>query len=180
MKSIYLYLFIAILLLSGCATTKNVDATQIKTVVESQNFSIESNMAQPMATIGMSQLQNSGLLGPENSASNISLIGNSNFLKINGDSIMSHLPYFGERRSSAGYGGDNAIEFEGELSDYNAVWDDKKQRYIITFSAKSNSEQFDVRMLLYPSLKSYVTLTSSTRTSITYIGKVNQIKNEDV
>lgn len=180
MKTIYLYLTLVVLICS-CATSKTVDNSRIKDIVAHQAFKLESEMAQPLATIGMSQLQNSGLLGPGNSASNISLIGNSNFLKIKGDSITSYLPYYGERRSSVGYGTDNsAVEFEGEVKNYTAVWNAKKQHYTITFQAKSNNELFDVRLVLYPNLKSYITLSSAARTSITYVGKVNEIENKKV
>ena len=78
-------------------------------------------------------------------------------------------------------GTDNgAIELEGEILNYNSVWDDKKQHYTIRFQAKSNNELFDVRIILYPNLKSYITLSSSARTSITYIGKVSGIKDDEV
>ncbi|MDY7394111.1 DUF4251 domain-containing protein [Aureibaculum sp. 2210JD6-5] len=178
MKSIYIYLFIAVLV-SSCATTKVVDTTHIKEIVENQDYNIESDIAQPSATIGMSQLQNSGLLGVGNSASNINLIGNSNFLKIMGDSISSYLPYYGERHSNVGYGNDDGgIEFKGKVKDYNVVWDDKKQNYHITFKARGNNELFDVRIVLYPNLKSYVTLSSPSRTNITYVGKVDKIKDK--
>lgn len=180
MKSIYGHLALLVLICS-CATTKNVDTTQLKSLIENKNYNLESDIAQPMATIGMSQLQKTGLLGPGNSASNISLIGNGNFLKIKGDSITSHLPYYGERRANVGYGLDNsAIELEGEVKNYNAVWNDNKQHYTVTFQAKSNNELFDVRLVLYPNLKSYITLSSAARTSITYVGKVNDIRNEGV
>jgi len=177
----YIYIFLFAALVSGCASTKRVDTTEIKTIVENQYFNLESNTAQPLATIGLSQVQNSGLLGPGNSASNISLIGNSNFLKIMGDSISSYLPYYGERRASVGYGADNsAIEFAGELKNYNVIWNDKKQHYSITFQAKSNNEQFDVRMTLFPNNRSYINLNSAARTSIIYVGKVNAIKKEEL
>lgn len=180
MKSIYIYIILFILMTS-CATTKVIDNNQIKKIVAQQSFNLESDTAQPLFTVGMSQLENSGLLGPGNSANNISLIGNSNFLKITGDSITSYLPYFGERRASVGYGTDNsAIEFKGVVKEYLAVWNEQKQHYHITFQAKSNNELFDVRMTLYPNLKSYITLSSSTRTSITYVGKVNGIKEDEV
>lgn len=180
MKSIYIYL-IGLILLSSCATAKIVDNSEIKQIVSLQTFNLESDAAQPLFTVGMSQIENSGLLGPGNSAGNISLVGNSNFLKIMRDSITSYLPYYGEQRSSVSYGTDNgAIELEGEILNYNSVWDDKKQHYTIRFQAKSNNELFDVRIILYPNLKSYITLSSSARTSITYIGKVSGIKDDEV
>lgn len=180
MRSTYIYLLILVLM-SGCASSKVVDSNQIKEIVTLQAFSLESDSAQPLVTVGMSQLQNSGLLGPGNSAGNISLIGNSNFLKIKGDSVSSYLPYFGERQSSVGYGTDNgAIEFGGEVKNYSAVWNDKKQHYNISFHAKSSNELFDVRMTLYPNMKSYITVNSAARTSIIYVGKVVNIKDDEV
>ncbi|RPD97950.1 DUF4251 domain-containing protein [Aureibaculum marinum] len=178
MRTVYFYLMLMLGLLSSCASTKSVNTDQIKNIVEKQYFNIESDIAQPSASVGMANLQNSGLLGIGNSASNINLIGNSNFLEVKGDSITSYLPYYGERYSNVGYGSDNGgIELEGDVKNYVVVWNDKKQHYTITFQAKSknSNELFDARLVLYPNLKSYLTLSSPSRTSITYIGKVKEI-----
>ncbi|MBJ2174494.1 DUF4251 domain-containing protein [Aureibaculum sp. A20] len=180
MKNHPIYLILVMAFFSSCASTKVLDTSKIKELVTHQMFTIESDIAQPMATIGLSKLQNSGILGVGNSSSNISLIGNSNFLTIKGDSISSYLPYYGERQSNVGYGSNNGgIEFEGLIKSYDSEWNAKKQYYTISFKAKSNNEWFDVRMNLYPNLKSYVTLNSASRTGITYIGNVSTILKEE-
>ena len=165
-------------LLYNCSSAKIQDSSEIKAIVENGHFNIYSQIAQPSATIGLSQLQNSGVLGAGNSASNINLIGNSNFLKIMGDSISSYLPFYGDRYSNAGYGSDDiGIQFKGTMKDYNIIWNDKKQHYKITCKAKSNNEMFDVIVLLYPNLKSYITLSSALRSTITYVGTVTAINS---
>lgn len=128
----------------------------------------------------MMDLDNAGLLGVGNSANSINLQGNSNFLTVKGDSVSSYLPFYGERHMNVGYGGrDSAIEFDGEMKNYRAEWDEAKQRYNITFNAKSNNENFGVQLILFPNNSSAITLTGSSRSTIRYTGKVSAVK-EDV
>lgn len=179
MKTIYPFLLIALFALYGCGSTKSAtveDIAALRNLVENQHFTIESDWAQPTASIALMDLSSAGLLGPGNSSSNINLQGNSNFLKIEGDSITSYLPFYGERHMGAGYGGrDNTIAFDGEMQDYEAVWNDAKQRYNITFKAKSHNEKFDVMITLFPNNSSTIVLTSSSRSAMRYTGKVEAL-----
>ncbi len=180
MKPFSLIIWVALLTLMSCKTTKNtITQAQIetlKTLVENRQFRIESNWAYPQATNAMQQVVNTGILGPGNSANAISLIGNSNFLKISNDSITSYLPYFGERQMQVAYGGrDNAIEFNGILKNYK-VETNKDNSYTLSFEAKSKSEHFKVYITLSPNLNSNIQLNGSSRFPISYTGTVTASK----
>jgi hypothetical protein len=143
--------------------------------MQKQRFKIISDWAHPQATAAMQQVFNSGLFQPGNTASNISLIGNTNFLTISGDSISSYLPYFGERQMHVGYGGgDSAIEFNGIMQNYKAE-KNKDHGYTITFDAKSHSESFTAQINIFPNLHSDMILNGAYRFLIRYSGTVEAV-----
>ncbi|WP_034045503.1 DUF4251 domain-containing protein [Wocania ichthyoenteri] len=176
MKSICIIVVVVSIAFFSCkSSSSQVTDEQMKAfedLVENKNFKIESDWAYPQTTTATQQVLNSGLLPPGSSSGAINLIGNSNFLTISGDSIASYLPYFGERQTNVGYGGnDSAIQLEGVIENYH-VAKGKKDSYTISCDAKNKSEHFKVIIKLFPNLKSYVTLTGATRNSISYSGKV--------
>tara|TARA_R110000868_G_scaffold322148_1_gene583135 strand:+ start:580 stop:1083 length:504 start_codon:yes stop_codon:yes gene_type:complete len=160
----------------SCASSKsNATAEEmaaLTSLVNNRNFNIESDWAYPLSTMAMQQVLNSGLLQPGNSAGAISLIGNSNFLTISGDSISSYLPYYGERQMQVNYGGgDSAIQFDGLLEDYELV-KNKNGSYTMSFVATSKSEQFNTNITIFPNLRSEIFLNSASRFPIRYSGVV--------
>ncbi|MCH4554092.1 MULTISPECIES: DUF4251 domain-containing protein [Aestuariibaculum] len=183
MKALTFVLSLFTLTLISCGSTQTAatpaEIEALKKLVDSKTFYIESDWAYPQITAAMSQVLNSPLMQPGSGGGGVNLIGNSNFLKLEGDSITSYLPYFGERRMGAAYGGtDNSIEFKGLVEDYR-VKANKHSGYTINFDAKSNNENFTVSVDLFPNMKSSMTLTGNTRTPIQYTGKVSAKKEED-
>lgn len=173
------YILVLLMITFSCTSSKSTaTANQIEvlnSLLEKRNFSIESDWAYPQTTYAMQQVLNSGFLQPGDSANSINLIGNSNYLTISGDSITSYLPYFGERQMQVAYGGnDSAIQFNGLLEDYKTE-KNKNNSHTISFKAKSNSEQFNVTIVLFPSLKSNMTLIGSSRFPIRYSGTVTKV-----
>lgn len=176
MRKIIFGLFCIGLGLVSCKSGQSVASAKEKTLVtkaiEQQEFRIESNWAYPQTTNALQQVINAGLVQPGSNAGAISLIGNTNFLTVNGDSISSHLPYFGERQMQVAYGGtDSAIEFKGVLEDYS-ITKDKKSRYSISFRAKSNTESFKVMIILFPNASTRIYLNSGSRFPISYLGEL--------
>jgi len=180
MKTINTYI-VALLLILFCscisskskATPEQLNA--LSTLVDSKRFEISSDMAYPQATSAMNSLQNSGLIAPGSNANQINLIGNVNYLRIVGDSIYAELPYFGERRMNASYNGtDTSISIENVIENYAVEENLKDNSYIIYFNAKTQSEILQFNIIIYPSLKTSITLNGSTRTSIRYTGRVIQ------
>ena len=128
----------------------------------------------------MNSIASSGLLLPGNSGSNISLIANPNYLKMMFDSVAAYLPYFGERQLSGGYSVTNAIEFKGLPDKLKIARNSKKGTYTIGFTIKKKSEVYQITVTFFNSLASHITINSSQRNFIRYIGKVSVLPREEV
>lgn len=178
--------FIVLVLLAvlwSCGSSQKAGASAMQSqaleqMVEQKSFQIVSEWAQPMNTNAMNSIASSGLLLPGNSGSNISLIANPNYLKMMGDSVAAYLPYFGERQLSGGYGIGNAIEFKGLPDKLEVSQNIKKETYTIVFTIKEKSEVYQVTITLFNSLASHITINSSQRNFIRYIGKVSELSKE--
>lgn len=159
----------------SCKSAKNKETLAhneaLKKIVNSKNFRIESDWAYPQTTNAMQQVLNTGILGPGNNAGSISLIGNSNFLEISGDSVRSYLPYFGERQMHVGYANrDSAIELQGLMTDYH-VSEQRKGGFDIRFEAQgASSERYNVTIRLFTDLSTNLLITSTSRFPISYRG----------
>jgi len=157
-----------------------IESQVLEQLVEQKSFQIVSEWAQPMNTNAMNSIASSGLLLPGNSGSNISLIANPNYLKMMGDTIAAYLPFFGERQLTAGYGVGNAIEFNGIPDKLEISQNSKKKTYTLLFTIKEKSEVYQVTVTLFNSLASHITINSSQRNFIRYVGKVSELPREEV
>ena len=179
MKQVKYIGVILIIMVYSCASSKPKASLEqieaLNTLIQSQEFNIESDIAYPRVTYAIQQALNSGLLPPGSTAGAISLIGNSNYLKVSGDSISSYLPYFGERQMQVQYGGgDSAIKLDGIMENYS-VTKGENESYLIKFQAKSKSEQFDIIITIFPNMKTEIFLNGTSRFSIRYSGHVIQV-----
>jgi len=169
----------------GCATTKSDTSINSKRMLDDmvthKSFKIESEWAYPQVTNALSSILNAGLLPLGSSVNSISLIGNSNFVKIKGDSITGYLPYFGERQMGGGYASVNTgIQFDDIPKNYE-VKKGKKNSYLISFSIpdKTNlTESYTVNIELFPNLTSAISVNSTHRFFIRYQGNVSKIDDE--
>ncbi len=180
------YLFITtFFLLLGCGGSSRVvapsdESRALDSLMVQNNFIIEADWASPQLTASMASIANSGLLGIGNNANNINLIGNPNFLKVQGDTISAYLPYFGERQMGGGYGTSSAIEFKGIPDNLKIEKDNKKQLYRIRFNIQGDkTETYNVVIDLYPNKTSFINVNSSQRFPIRYQGNVAAIKKEE-
>ncbi len=187
-KNLHYHILLLLILFGGavisCNTTKPMATEsgrqQLDELVANKSFVIESDHALPMATNSLNSISNAGLLPPGSSASQISLIGNPNYLKVIGDSVAVYLPYFGERQMGGGYDNDGpGIKFEGVPQDMEINKDDEKHRYDIRFKMRDNSETFTVNIVLFPNLSSMINVNSSQRFPIRYSGHVSAFDNPD-
>lgn len=159
----------------SCGSSKKTGSTDtwiLNKLITEQAFEIESRWAQPMATGAYSQAVN-GLLPPGSTAGQINLIGNTNYLKMEKDSLSAYLPYFGERQMGGNYGATKGgIEFKGIPEDLEITSTDKSG-YNIRFSIndkENKSENYKVYIQVYPDLNANVVINSSQRLSIRYRG----------
>lgn len=183
MKIKYVLLFLVILGLTSCKASKERFTTaQINSFNElltSQKFVITSDWAYPQMTNALNQVLSAGFLANGSTPQAINLIGNTNFLKIKGDSVSCYLPFFGERQMQTGYGGvdDSAIQFDGLMTDYK-LEDGKYSSKIISFKADSKNEKFNVIIKMFPNLKSEIILNGNTRFAIRYAGDAAPVEND--
>lgn len=179
----YLLLLVSVFLFNCGTTSKTktskVKEDQLKSLLADKNFIITSDMALPMMTNSMNSLSNSGLLPPGSAANQISLIGNSNYLKVVGDSVSANLPYFGERQMGGGYNGNKTgIEFSGIPEKWELKQNEKTQRYDLSFKINNSTESFRVSVTLFPNLTTTININSSQRFPIRYSGSVAPISEE--
>ena len=180
MKTIYT--LITSLLILSCASSR-VDVRSNESLnqwIDAKQYSLEATTAMPMNTVAVSAVLNSNILGPGNSASQINLIGNSNFLRIKGDSVHASLPYFGERRMGGSYNSrETGITVNGLYKDYKV--DTKKGMYVITFSARDTqgNENYDFILNISPSLHADYSVQSSQRSNIHYRGRIEKLVLKD-
>ncbi len=168
----------------GCgSSSKTVSSIaqiqQLEELVTSKSFQIQSDWAMPLMTNSMNSISNAGLLPIGSTGNMISLIGNTNFLKMEGDTISAYLPYFGERQMGGGYSNnDNAIQFKGIPKNYEVMEDKKSGSKEISFNINNRTESFRVFITLSPNLSSNINVNSTERFSIRYRGEVEPILSE--
>ncbi|MFC4721886.1 DUF4251 domain-containing protein [Geojedonia litorea] len=188
MKSLPTYISILLLtLLVGCASSnarkspENLKAYEdLKQLVNSKHFNINSRRALPAATLAMTAIQNANLLAPGNNAGSIDITGNQNFLRVEGDSVFAFLPFFGEQRIGGSYPGNThiGIEFKGIPKNYELEFDDDKLKTQIKFSINDqyrHQESYDVYINVFAGRTSDVRVLSSTRSSMAYQGTIEPI-----
>ncbi|APQ19067.1 DUF4251 domain-containing protein [Maribacter hydrothermalis] len=175
-KLILCFLLFNIIL--GCSSTKTTiaDNHPIHSLVSSKSYQFTADWANPMVTQSLTAISNSGLIPPGSNISRINLAGNSNYLKMDEDSISAILPYYGERQSGGGYGASSGIEFNGIPKDYQQIFDIKSSTYSINFTINNSIEQYFIRMTIFPNKSTTVTVNSNNRNSIRYDGEIEEIK----
>lgn len=144
--------------------------------VESRDFSLVARWAFPLMTQGVTSVANSGLLPPGSSANRIDLMGNANYFRVRGDSLLISLPYFGERQIGGGYADrDVGIRFEGVPLSYSTKKENDK--VTVEINLKDQSETLRFYLFLFPSGKAEINMNSSHRSSIRYSGRM--VEDED-
>jgi hypothetical protein len=169
-------------LLIGCGTSQtkvsSAENSALNGIMSSQSFEIVCDVAEPQVTNGMNAIANAGLLPIGSTVGSINLIGNSNFFRMENDTISAYLPYFGERQMGGGYNGTDgiAIQFNGVPSDL-AVEHGKNNTYDIYFDIsdeKSSSERYSVYVKVYSNLTSSIRINSNQRFPISYRGNITK------
>ncbi|QBA64148.1 DUF4251 domain-containing protein [Muriicola soli] len=174
-RNICCFIFIITLVFScGSVADKSASESSLKALnnlVTSRSVEIEADWAFPLMTQGITSVANSGLLLPGSNANRIDLMGNSNYLRIKGDSIDVSLPYFGERQIGGRYANsDVGIKVKGEAMEYQVEKEEKKNAYRIKFSLKDEIETLQFYVTLFPSGKASINVNSTHRSSIRYDG----------
>lgn len=93
-------------------------------------------------------------------------------LTVKGDSIRSALPYFG-RAYTIPYGGGNGLRFEGIAKNYTQEYNKKKQETEITFSVRTNEDNFQFRLSVFNNGSTQISVQCDNREAISYNGRMS-------
>ena len=159
----------------GQKSKKEVNWDDLDALVEAQEFRIESDWARAQGDGAINAIAGSGLQQPGSSGNRFNLINNFNFFEMKGETVAAYLPYYGRRQFGNGHYSENqSIEFDAVPRNLSIEKNEKKKRYEISFIVDQETENFQVHIQLYPSMKSHITVNSNQRFVIHYDGKVGE------
>src|SRR5690606_19271090 len=127
----------------GCGTPRQAPTDpqnfdELKDLVDSREFSIEFQWAQP---------QGGGM---------VDLMSNPNHIRFKGDEVDIFLPYFGVRHRGGGYGSNTGgIRYEGQVSNLNISEDRSKKNILMKFEGRHDSEILVFNVTLYENGKAH-------------------------
>ena len=178
--SITVLCFVCILASCGSSAKINYtgeDLSALHELVDSKKIEIISDFAYPLGSTALNSLSNAGLFPPGSTSNQVSLVGNTNFLKIKGDSIKANLPYYGERRIGGGYNtSGTGIILDGLIEDLESKYNEKRQRYEIRFNTSHYTETYQITLHIFPNKKTYLNMNSTHRSTIAYRGDIAPIE----
>jgi len=109
--------------------------------------------------------------------SRINIASGSNSIAIAQDSTKAAMQFFGEVNSIR-FSGNEGVEFNNIMNDYQVKFNDKKKNIIVSYRVKNKSENYNVSMTITKSGNAYVDVYSNVKRNVTYDGKVSAIKIE--
>ena len=155
-KSITFILAASLLLFSGCSALKVTPeekariAEQIQLNLDNRTFEIDVDQMNPRR--GMSK-----------HVTDYSV-------KIDGDKIVSHLPYVGQAWNLP-YGGGKGLSFEAKISDYIETFP-KPDRRVITLATNNGEDLLVYTFEIFTNGRANIDLRSRNREPISYMGTV--------
>jgi len=184
-RGLFITVFIVLL---GCKSIPTEDEltaesnafNTLKTLVDSRNLVFDAQVAFPFQTNHIIDVSNELMRQSENANGIFSLSANEEYLEIKHDSTSARLSYFGELRTvSYSDSRDTHIEFDNLVQDYKVKFNEKKKSIFISFKVKNETEQFNVKLLLFSNQKGKLTVYGSNRTTIRYDGVIRSASIED-
>ena len=165
-------------LMIGCKSTQKIVLPNAKldALIEKRAFRMEVNAVQPQITTALAQLNNSQLVRPGNTLSNINVRGEGYFIQMDGDSVSANLPYYGERQMGGGYGSDGRIEFKETAKDLTIEKAENKNSYQVAFGVSNSEEYLRFMITIENNFSSSVQVSSSHRNRIRFTGKVEKLE----
>jgi len=130
---------------------EQTEKEQIRKLIESNRFRIDINRAVPMQGRSVN-------------------LTSTYSLELKGDSVISHLPYFG-RAYSVPYGGGEGLRFEEALTDLSLSFD-KKGTAKLKFTAKTSEDRYTFNVQIFSNGSVTVNVNPVNRQGITYHGRL--------
>lgn len=132
--------------------TKNEASQQVQTMIDNKQYTINITRMNPMS-------------GPSKQ------LTSSYSLTIKGDTVVSHLPYFGQAYTVP-YGGGVGLTFEAPITVYTLSYDRKGQA-TISFQTRSEDDVYRFNLQIFDNGSSSVQVTPNNRQAISYYGELN-------
>lgn len=146
------------------------DQQRMDRIVSDRNFTMIARWAEPTPDASINAVASAGLLPPGSSPSGINLAGNTNHLKMKGDSVFIQLPYYGARQVVKAYGQADGINYKGLANDLKVNKNTNRNYYDIDFTARDRSETFVCSLRIYGGKRCLLTVQSNQRNQIRYDG----------
>ena len=161
MNKIYLCLFAAFIFSVSLSAknkkTEDPKEKNISSLIENKKFTINVLSALP-------------LRGPY-----IHLTSNY-YIKLHNDSTSIYLPYFGRAYSAPYGGGEGGIKATGKYTDYKEKFNNKKDKYTISFSIKNKEDKYDFNIDIFLSGTANIYVQPQNKQSISFNGEIENSK----
>lgn len=149
-------------------------------LIESGYFEFQADWAMPLNANDMNVLADAGLLRVGDSPNRINLLGNPNFLKIEGDTVAAYLPFYGVQQFNVNMNAtDQAINFDEEAKNYKVKYKESKGQYIITFNASGNSGGYRITLIVFSNKSANLRVNSANRNFIAYDGEIMALQEAE-
>lgn len=111
---------------------------------------------------------------PSQVYNSVQLASSSNYLEFRPDRIESFMPFYGNAYSGVGFDGDPGIKFKGKPEKFSVK--KGKNKYIIKVIVNGEHDIYKLSLSVKFDGDSYLTVTSTNRSSISYNGAISAIE----
>lgn len=149
--------FMLLFFMPSCSSLKTAPeiVSEITKKIESKNFTVEVNYANPLR---MKQVY----------------LTYGYDLRIKNDSAFAYLPYYGVAQIAPYDSNEGGIKFAEPMTNYTVVPNKKSTGWDIAFKVKSKLSVYDVVMNLFDNGSTLITINSYERDMITFNGDIKR------
>lgn len=151
-------LFLAVmvlLVLPACSSLKTSPdiVNKVASKVDAKDYTVVVNMAHPMRMRPV-------------------FLTSEYDLKINGDSAIAYLPYFGVAHVAPMNPSEGGIRFSGPMTDYNVQQNKSKGQWDVRFKIRENQMLYNVLIRLYQNGKATIDVNPYDKDMISFDGEM--------
>ena len=156
MKSHSIFAVIVIFLIAiACSTVKTPKETiqKIQSIVESRDYSIRWNFANPLRMVQIP-------------------LTSDYTLRVKADSAFAYLPYYGVAHIAPFYPNESGIKFSTVMEDYRITKNKKGDGWDVKFVAKTIESKYNVILNLFDNGSATLQVSNSQKDPITFYGEM--------
>lgn len=156
--------------------------SNLEALLQNESFQIDINTVLPFNTTASQAVLNSVLLNRNGDTPNRINVGGEGYSLVFKDRIVkAYLPFYGEQRFARGayVGNTSGISLDSKPKDLTITKHKKKAAYILKFTIKDSEyhlESYDVVMTISTGKLANISITSSHRTNINYLGRLKPVE----